>query len=151
MPERQAWSSLYRPPPQLAHCHASCKEKGCREVKPLLAHYTWPRLLCLPYPPPAFPSLGRVDSQRQICHARFFLYCIQTRDGKDGEGEGTVSWNLPSPPPSYSLLVGSVLSVEGSIKWDWGESEGKAPGEWENLPGPVRRLEGVVIGGCSKH
>lgn len=69
--------------------------------------------------------------------------------GKMGKEKGRSVGTYLSP--AYSLLVGSVLSVEGNIKWDWGESEGKAPGDWENLLGPVRRLEGVVIGGYSKH
>lgn len=31
----------------------------------------------------------------------------------------------PTFPQRTSLLLGSVLSVEGSIKWDWGKSEGR--------------------------
>lgn len=79
----------------------------------------------------------------------FFYIVFRQEMGKMGKEKGRSVGTYLSP--AYSLLVGSVLSVEGSIKWDWGESEGKAPGDWENLPGPVRRLEGVVIGGYSKH
>lgn len=94
VPERQAWSSLYRPPPNSWPSAMPAAKKRGAERMTEGSSPSWLTTLgrgsCLPYLPPAFPSWGRVGSQRQICHACFFYIVFRQEMGKKG-GEGKSS------------------------------------------------------------
>lgn len=150
VPERQAWSSLYRPPPHSWPTAMPAAKKRGAERMIERSSPSWLTTLgrgssaCLTL---LLPSLAWDEwiPRGKYAMLAFFLYFIQTRDGKDGEGEGKISLNLPFPSVQAcwwalscrwrAILSGIGERVRDEGSWRWGEPTGASEktrgcGDW---------------------